>query len=239
MSNDLELLRRHEPIVRYTLGENFLPMDVGTYVAHAALMVRLDDGAVRRDRPGRRADARAARGADRGTRRTTVPQRGARADRWRDGPAPRSAGAQPSKFRRGPGRLTRVGYLSRLVDAFFSLGLLLRGRVPGALARDAIPRYREMVGDATTHPYYGRVVREAGWTVLQYWYFYSFNDWRSSYHGANDHESDWEMVMVVLDGDADAPPPGPCTPSTTTAARTCGADGTMPRSSRSSTGIRS
>ena len=202
MTSDLELLRRHEPIVRYTLGENFLPMDVGDFVANAALMVRREDGEVVEVIPAGKLtlDRLAAPIAEAPFGRqflsvaselapTILPRR----DR-------------KSKFRRGPGRLSRVGYLSRLVDAFFSLGLLLRGRVPGALARDAITRYREMVGDARTHPYYGRVVREAGWTVLQYWFFYSFNDWRSSYHGANDHESDWEMMMVVLDGDAEERP---------------------------------
>ncbi len=202
MTDDLELLRRHEPIVRYTLGEYFLPMDVGDFVANAALMVRREDGEVVEVIPAGKLtlDRLAAPIAEAPFGRqflsvaselapTILPRR----DR-------------KSKFRRGPGRLSRVGYLSRLVDAFFSLGLLLRGRVPGALASDAITRYREIVGDATTHPYYGRVVREAGWTVLQYWFFYSFNDWRSSYHGANDHESDWEMMMVVLDGDADERP---------------------------------
>jgi hypothetical protein len=29
-----------------------------------------------------------------------------------------------------------------------------------------------------------------GYTVLQYWYFYAFNDWRSTYFGVNDHEAD-------------------------------------------------
>ena len=37
---DLQLLRRHEPIVRYTLGEAFFPMEVTTYLAHATLWER-------------------------------------------------------------------------------------------------------------------------------------------------------------------------------------------------------
>lgn len=207
MTSDLELLRRHEPIVRYTHGENFFPMDVGAFVAHAALMVRRDDGEVVEVVPAGQLtlDRLAAPIAEAPPGRQFLS---VASERTASELAPTllQRREQPAKFRRGPGRLSRVGYLSRLVDAFFSLGLLLRGRVPGALARDAIERYREIVGDETTHPYYGRVVREAGWTVLQYWYFYSFNDWRSSYHGANDHESDWEMVIVVLDADADERP---------------------------------
>jgi hypothetical protein len=48
------------------------------------------------------------------------------------------------------------------------------------------------------YQYHGRVVRQAGWIVLQYWLFYSFNDWRSNFFGANDHEADWEKVFVYL-----------------------------------------
>ena len=45
-------------------------------------------------------------------------------------------------------------------------------------------------------------MHEAGWTVLQYWFFYCMNDWRSSFHGINDHEADWEMVNLYLSPDA-------------------------------------
>jgi hypothetical protein len=48
------------------------------------------------------------------------------------------------------------------------------------------------------HCYYGRVVRQNGWTALQYWFFYPFNNWRSGFFGANDHEADWEMIYLYL-----------------------------------------
>jgi hypothetical protein len=42
--------------------------------------------------------------------------------------------------------------------------------------------------------------------VLQYWYFYAFNDWCSTYFGVNDHEADWETIAAYLvrDDAADA-----------------------------------
>jgi hypothetical protein len=40
---------------------------------------------------------------------------------------------------------------------------------------------------------YARVTREAGGIVLQYWFFYYFNDWN------NKHEGDWEMIQLVFD----------------------------------------
>ena len=41
-------------------------------------------------------------------------------------------------------------------------------------------------------------MRQNGWIVLQYWFFYPFNNWRSGFFGANDHEADWEMICVYL-----------------------------------------
>ena len=35
-------------------------------------------------------------------------------------------------------------------------------------------------------------------SVLQYWFFFCYNSWRSGFHGVNDHESDWEMVTLYL-----------------------------------------
>jgi hypothetical protein len=34
--------------------------------------------------------------------------------------------------------------------------------------------------------------------VLQYWFFYAFNDWKIAHKGYNDHEGDWEMITVFL-----------------------------------------
>jgi len=80
--------------------------------------------------------------------------------------------------------------------------LLLRGRVPGGLVAAAELGTREYLepGRCT---YHGRVVRAGGYTVLQYWLFYVFNDWRSTFAGVNDHEGDWELVCVYLSDDED------------------------------------
>src|SRR5262249_27868941 len=61
--------------------------------------------------------------------------------------------------------------------------------------------------------YYGHVSRDGGYVVLQYWYFYAMNDWRSTFGGVNDHEADWEQVTVFLAPRAAAPePPDPPDP---------------------------
>ncbi|MCB0099130.1 MAG: hypothetical protein KDE46_25535, partial [Caldilineaceae bacterium] len=56
--------------------------------------------------------------------------------------------------------------------------------------------------------YYGRVVRDGGYIVLHYLFFFPMNDWRSSFHGVNDHESDWEQILIYLtDEEHDVPQP--------------------------------
>lgn len=89
-----------------------------------------------------------------------------------------------------------MGYSSRFVAALFSLSLIWRGRIPGDTAAAAALTYQRMQSEKETYTYYGRVVHQVGWVVLQYWFFSAFDNWRSGFHGVNDHEGDWEMVCV-------------------------------------------
>jgi hypothetical protein len=66
------------------------------------------------------------------------------------------------------------------------------------MAAAAVREYRRILAQQEHYCYYGRVARESGWVALQYWFFYPFNDWRSRFYGANDHEADWEMIYVYL-----------------------------------------
>jgi hypothetical protein len=53
--------------------------------------------------------------------------------------------------------------------------------------------------------YYYRVIPDhKGYIVLQYWFFYAYNDWGTAHDGINDHEGDWEGIMVFLQ-DEDTP----------------------------------
>jgi hypothetical protein len=194
-ADDLELLRRFEPVVRFNEGEYFLPAAVESYVRVAELWERTGPsdkqllapaGKLDLDRLVELTDAQRARHYLR-----LVDRRLSRTDyfawqRRRDRP----------RFRPET-RLGRVGVLTRLVDAAGRVSLLARGRTPrGAQAAAALlDRDRADHGD---HPYYGRVVHSAGYVVLQYWFFYFFNDWRSRAYGVNDHEGDWEQVTIYL-----------------------------------------
>ena len=41
---------------------------------------------------------------------------------------------------------------------------------------------------------YARVTQESGKTVLQYWFFYFFNDWYNKFN----HEGDWEQITLIF-----------------------------------------
>ncbi len=69
------------------------------------------------------------------------------------------------------------------------------------VARKSYFQYAAMTEEERQPVYYGRVIRENEWTILQYHFFYAFNDWRLGANGINHHEGDWEMAAVYLKHD--------------------------------------
>ena len=207
VTSSAALLRSFEPVIRFTKGEWFYPMDVEPYVRSCSLWVQ---------HPDKEAVCAVPQGKLTLETLGQQPLDSADAVHYLKIPAPeksrkrglwarlfsRHAAGGPDwpkeTFRAGRGRLARVGYVSRLADALFSLILLLRGRVPGEGVEGARVMYGGLMEKEEHYQYHGRVVRQAGWIVLQYWLFYPFNDWRSNFSGANNHEADWEKVFVYL-----------------------------------------
>jgi hypothetical protein len=206
-ATDVDVLRAFEPIVRYTQGEKFFPMDVERYLRACSLWLYIPDGSdeevvaegaltmealvQRRDAPfGSLFYLRFIGTLDlQESAQALIGQR-------------QLAKRQQSEFHAGVGRLARGGLLPRLGDGLFSLSLLLRGNVPGATAAAAALKYADLRERDEQYIYQGRVVRQSGWTICQYWFFFAYNPWRSGFHGVNDHESDWEMISVYLYEDA-------------------------------------
>ena len=195
---DLDLLRRHEPILRFTDGELFFPMAAGSYVEACDLLsgptlrearIAIPAGELNLDRLAAVGDP--PPGEAQFLRCVPEPLNAIELRRWQ---------ARPEHQRfSAPGRLARVGLAARLVDAGLVTSLLLRGRVPGGTAAAASERYESIVGTDPRVVYHGRVVRQGGWVVLHYLFFYAMNDWRSTFEGANDHEADLEQCFVVLE----------------------------------------
>ncbi len=201
--SDLELLRKFEPAAHYTRGEQFFPTDIEHYVRECSLWEHHRDGSdellVRQgsltldklieSRPAEFGSVRYLRFIE---PLSLAESAQVLADQLL---LRRKLG---NYFHAGIGRLARGGILPRLLDGLFSLSFLLRGKVSAATAAAAELDYNEILSEDRQFPYYGRVIRQDGWTVLQYWFFFCFNSWRSGFHGVNDHESDWEMVSIYL-----------------------------------------
>ena len=205
----LALVRRYEPVVRYTAGELFLPMSVDTYIRGAALWaidpatersltLVADHGQLDLERLC--AQSKALPNAKLQLRYVPGSLGRRQLRRWRRDP-------DRPRFR-STTRHAAVGLFGRVIDAVFRFSLLLRGRVPGGLTAAAHQKYRAAATD--THPYYAHVTTDGGYVVVQYWFLYAMNDWRSSFAGVNDHEADWEQVTIYLAsaGEATAVPDG-------------------------------
>jgi hypothetical protein len=202
-ASDSDLLRRYEPILHFTKGEQFFPMDVETYVRECSLWEHTSENGDRvlvqqgeltveelvKLRPAPFHTVHFLRFIETLSLTDAAQALAAQASlRFRS----------QNIFHAGLGRLARGGFLPRLADALFSLSFLLRGKVSTATAAAAELAYNRMLHDETRRVYYARVVRQNDWVILQYWFFYCYNSWRSGFHGVNDHESDWETVSVYL-----------------------------------------
>jgi hypothetical protein len=195
---DLELLRRLEPILRFTDGELFFPMSTAPYVEECELLagptlrearVVVPKGDLTLDRLATVGEP--PPGEAQFLRFVQKPLNAVELRRWRSRPEHQRFSA--------PGRLARVGLPARLVDAGMVASLLARGRVPGGTAAAASVKYEEIRARDPRIVYHGRVVREGRWVILHYMFFYAMNDWRSTFDGANDHEADLEQCFVVLE----------------------------------------
>ncbi|TAK12799.1 MAG: hypothetical protein EPO32_07595 [Anaerolineae bacterium] len=198
--NDLDLIRRYEPVLRFTRGEQFFPIRATDYLRRCSLWLQrpgeeprelvteghLSPATLGDDRPAGFGSVQYLKFID------PLNIAELAAYRLRTGFERRS---EDEVFHPGPGRLARVGYTARFIDAIFSLTLLARGRVPGDTAAAAALVCRQMDAEPA---YHARVLKQEGWIILQYWVFFPFNNWRSGFFGANDHEADWEMLCIYL-----------------------------------------
>ena len=142
-TGDLELLRRFEPQVRYTQGELFFPAAVDGYLAACDLLVGRSEklrevlvpvGALSVENV---AGHVAPPGENLYLRLVQEPFDGIELARWQ---------LRPDRVHfHAPSRLARVGLFARLVDAGFTISLLLRGTVPGGTAAAAQVKYAAAV----------------------------------------------------------------------------------------------
>ncbi len=213
--SDIDLLQKFEPVACYTKGEVFFPVAVKEYIQECSLWAHRVDGddelLIKQNDlsleklvklpPAPFGTVHFLRFIETLNLTETAQVLSERL---------RIHFNKPDQFIADIGRLARGGFLPRVADALFSLTLLLRGRVPTAIAAAAELAYLDMDNirgltknspekEPSPFLYYGRVHRStSGWIVLQYWFFYCYNNWRSGYQGVNDHEADWENINIYL-----------------------------------------
>ncbi|MCO5206135.1 MAG: hypothetical protein M9928_13965 [Anaerolineae bacterium] len=195
--NDIELLRRFEPVIHYTEGELFFPCGVEGYVKRCSLWSRDAQGNETMLMPPGTMTTQVL--AELGTAASSQSLFLRFVENSLDPIELQEWRKRPDRpIFNSVGRLSRVGLLARLVQAFYDISLLLRGRVPVGTTAAAEIQYRQITAAHPEPVYYGRVVHDSGYIILHYLFFYAMNDWRSSFYGVNDHESDWEQVFVYV-----------------------------------------
>lgn len=203
--NDLALLQAYEPIIRFTQGELFFPRAVDEYVrssslweltAEKQLIELVPEGALTLAKLAAYETLPANHVLY--LRFISEPLGPLEYQQWLTRP-------DRPEFK-APGRLARVPLISRIGDSFFDLSLAIRGTVPGGTSAAAEVKMRQLDERDARPVYYGRVVREAGWIALHYLFFYTMNNWRSGFYGVNDHEADWEQILVFLYEEEGQPP---------------------------------
>ncbi len=194
MSNadQLELLGKHAPILKFDSREIFFPTDIESFIQASCLVVDGEIVAVQ----GEAKTHKLTRSLGSNAYLQLVTEQDRR----------KVVGEQAKRLARGllGNRLGRVGIFGRILDALFQLSVFLRPTTPRMTTPAAAIKVDELNLQADP-VVYGRVVNIAGWTVLHYAYFYVMNDWRSTYRGLNDHEGDWEQIWVYCDPEDKSP----------------------------------
>ncbi|MDD1751976.1 MAG: hypothetical protein LUQ38_02660 [Methanotrichaceae archaeon] len=203
--DDLMLLQKFEPVLRFTKGELFFPSAVDGYLERCSLWIRdkygqekqlAAEGELSAEKLANFKEIRSDQVYF--LRLVDEPMGVLEYQSWllrSDKPAFRNMG-----------RMARVGLFSRVIDSFVDASFLIRGVVPGGTTAAAEVRYRDMMDEDPRYVYYARVLREGGYIILHYIFFYFMNDYRSTFDGINDHESDWEQVFVYLSDDENPVP---------------------------------
>lgn len=186
-----ELARRFEPIVRYSKGENFYPLAVEPYLAKCSLHNK--DESV-------------------GMKGMVLPPEMVDEDMLKTFSSPDYYMVYAAQEIPDPDELERLkewaesykatrGPMEELLKKATALGIALQRiflplDLPIEVQQQALKHY---VGPEANKPtYYYRLSEAGGYQILQYWFFFAYNDFATSHGGVNDHEADWEQITLFL-----------------------------------------
>lgn len=194
---------QYAPVLKFGKGENFFPMKVDDYVGKCSLHVMDRGQGVPIIPPPLMSLPVLAEFPDQdhylvyAVRRVQDPEEQARLEEFYE---------EMSRA-----KVLGIGnILKRLREKAVAIGIdLMKFTLPLDLPEEVRDHAREKYGDIEQNPptYYYRVVEdeESGLNVIQYWFFYAYNDFATSHDGTNDHEADWEGIHLFFKGDAEEP----------------------------------
>jgi hypothetical protein len=109
---------------------------------------------------------------------------------------------------------TQLFWWNDLVMPLIGLGQhsardLPRLSLPPEIGQAAAENYEHSQPASPNYTYYTRTTRDADYFCLQYWFFYGYNDWATSFGGMNDHEGDWEGLYLFFRPDPAGRPQEP------------------------------
>lgn len=216
----MELHEKYAPILCFNKGERFFPMRVDDMLSYCSLRAKGGDEPIVR-RGQLTPDLLARRGQTHTTYLRSVvrgPRKGEEVvEGWGKGALEmvvRWSAAGPVSL---ADRLARKAYswlspkTAHAASLFWWNGLVrhvLEGEL-GSSPPDELPRLvlptesqrsaiEQFTGSSPPPTYYYRQLKDGNYLCLQYWFFYSYNDWGRGFGGMNDHEGDWEGMMVFF-----------------------------------------
>lgn len=216
-----ELLHeKYVPILCFAKGEAFFPMSVDDFATYCSLRERgATDPLVPRGRvtpamvarayrdrvncylqsvPGSLTDENVAAHWSRDALRSLVDV-SLKATRWQEELAQTAYEWFSDKTRAA----TQLFWWNGLVMPLVGRGRrsrsdLPRLNLPPEIRDAARENYEHSQPSAPGYTYYYRTTRDADYLCLQYWFFYGYNDWATSFQGMNDHEGDWEGLYIFF-----------------------------------------
>lgn len=188
-ANLYQKVRQHEPVMRYRTGELFFPMKVDDYVAQCCL--HKWDGEDKHSLILPRGELSVHNLSDYGDVVNFMVY------------ADQNTYAPPADVE------AKAQLADKVIEIFRKLSSdVTHGKLPKRVIETAHAEYGGLAKNPPT--YYYRVLRKENsprqYDVIQYWFYYAFNDWATTFGGVNDHEADWEMIQLLFDDITDEHP---------------------------------
>lgn len=226
-----ELHQKYAPILRFNKDERFLPMRVEDMLTYSALYAKggnkpvipqgqlTVDELVRRGKSGevyvRSVEVGPLLGKDvlsewsAGTVEMVLRWATETATSWTQDLSRRAYSWFSPKTAAAANLFWWNGLLASVVEGVVrnaSPNELPRLTLPPETHDSAVNRYQSKKPGYT---YYHRQVQDGKYISLQYWFFYSYNDWGQAFAGLNDHEGDWESMHLFFEIDGFGRPQEP------------------------------